>query len=234
MEPVITTPDGQVIDVPAPGAAPNSGNTSEQPSLTPPPRKPEKAEPVADKKPRGRPKRDAQRVTNAPPKIKAEIKPKNFSAPLSEMTDVAWLGLSMVGMLGDEITKASEKIPDAAGPVKNIVKKIGGAGLKLEAEAAVLRFNNDKLIAGLNLAAQHNKKARAFAEKVDKGGVSWVGTCALMMLPFAIQSANILAADPETVAAYANKNRGDVNSFIEDIQAKMNSEVLGAQSGPVL
>jgi hypothetical protein len=99
---------------------------------------------------------------------KLALEPADYAGPLMEASETIWFGGSMVAKIGPQIPLLGRFVP----------------GRKLGATCAVFDAERPRLCAALNLAAQHDAKARKLAEKLAGGEVSWALTCMFMVAPF--------------------------------------------------
>lgn len=124
-----------------------------------------------------KPKDDQPRVSPAgtgsgPPEGKSggkpELEPRDFSAPLMDFGETAWFGGSVIAKVGPQVPLLGKFIP----------------GKKMAATMAVFDAERPRLAMALNLAAQHDRKARRLAEKLADGEAGWALTCMFMIAPF--------------------------------------------------
>jgi hypothetical protein len=97
-----------------------------------------------------------------------QLEPQDFSAPLMEAGETIWFGGSVVAKLGPQIPVVGKFVP----------------GRKLAATMAVFDGERPRLAAALNLAAQHDARARRLAERLATGDAGWALTCMFMVAPF--------------------------------------------------
>jgi len=135
------------------------------------------------KSPAGRPAKDEQaRTAAAEPETKpaaktekAALEVRDFSAPLMDAGETLWFGGSIVAKVGPQVPLLGRFVP----------------GRKLAATMAVFDAERPRLAAALNLAAQHDAKARRLAEKLSDGEAGWALTCMFMVAPFTSATAAV-------------------------------------------
>jgi hypothetical protein len=101
--------------------------------------------------------------------------PRDYSAPLMDAAEAAWFGGSVLAKVGPKLPVVGRLIP----------------GQKLAATMAVFDSERPRLAAALNLAAQHDAKARRLAERLSSSDATWSLTCMFMVAPFAITTAAV-------------------------------------------
>lgn len=104
-----------------------------------------------------------------------QLEPKDYAGPLMEAGETLWFAGSMAAKLAPQIPVIGKLVP----------------GPQLAATMAVFDAERPRLAAALDLAAQHDERARALAERLSGGGGAWTLTCMLMVLPFAATVAAI-------------------------------------------
>lgn len=125
------------------------------------------------------------------------LDPKDYSKPLVEAADSVWVAMS-----------SASKIPLIPGGIRTVIG----------AEARIFYANKDGLAGALNVAAQHNGRARSWAEKLAKGDVSWVLTCFGMVTPFLVQTGMMLRGGIEgfpSKAELADANDTELAAYVE-------------------
>lgn len=169
------------------------------------------------KSPAGRKPKDEDRPrvddTPAPPAVTTppEGAGKDYTGDLTAFAESAWFGVSAVGKGG------------AAVPI--VGKYIKPRERQLAAQAGVFRQLSPKLVAAVNLAAQHNARARRFAESVAEGDVTWMLTCAFLVMPFATMSAAVWRGDEAvarlaeglTIETMAKTNDANFDAYLEQL-----------------
>lgn len=99
---------------------------------------------------------------------KAVLEPADYSGKLMEASEAIWFGGSMVARVGPQVPVIGKLLP----------------AWKLSATMAVFDSERPRLCAALNLAAQHDQRARKLAVKLSEGEVSWALTVMFMVAPF--------------------------------------------------
>lgn len=150
----------------------------------------------------------------------AAAAPADYSAPLAEFTDTIWFGLSALGKGGSAIPLVGRWIPER----------------KLAAEAYVFRSYRPNLVRALNIAAQHNERARRFASTIATGDLTWSLTVGLLVMPFITSSAAIWKDSENSpsmgdaglppVAELARRNDEQLDEFLSQLSAQL--ELLSA------
>jgi hypothetical protein len=97
-----------------------------------------------------------------------QLEPHDFSVALMDAGETIWFGGSVAARLGPQIPVVGKLVP----------------GRKLAATMAVFDSERPRLAAALNLAAQHDARARKLAERLSDGGAGWALTCMFMIAPF--------------------------------------------------
>lgn len=98
-----------------------------------------------------------------------QLEPHDFSGPLMDAGETIWFGGSIIAKVGPRIPVVGRLVP----------------ARKLAATMAVFDGERPRLAAALNLAAQHDARARRLAERLAAGDVNWAMTCMFMVAPFA-------------------------------------------------
>jgi hypothetical protein len=101
-------------------------------------------------------------------KPKGGLEPADYAGPLMEASEAIWFGGSMVAKVGPQVPVLGKLLP----------------GRKLAATMAVFDSERPRLVMALNLAAQHDQRARNLAVKLAAGEVGWALTCMFMVAPF--------------------------------------------------
>ncbi len=101
-------------------------------------------------------------------KAKPALEPCDYAGPLMEASEAVWFGGSMLAKIGPQIPVLGKFIP----------------GRKLAATCAVFDSERPRLCAALDLAAQHDQRARKLAEKMTAGEAGWALMCMFMVAPF--------------------------------------------------
>lgn len=175
----------------------------------------------------GRPAKDDKARTGPPDAGGGDGKPGqqlirvDYSAGLAETADACWFVLSGLGKAGGKIPLVGRLVPEA----------------KLAAEAAIFRDQQGELVSCVNIAAQHNPKARRFAEKCAEGGISWVLMCGFMAMPFLTMSVAVWQGDQAlaarqmpTLAQLGQANEAEIEKFMNEMaeQFRAAAEAEGA------
>lgn len=112
--------------------------------------------------------KDVPGAKDQPGPVQLQLEPRDFSAPLMDAGETIWFGGSIAAKLGPQIPLVGKFIP----------------GRKLAATMAVFDGERPRLAAALNLAAQHDARARRLAERLAAGDAGWALTCMFMVAPF--------------------------------------------------
>jgi hypothetical protein len=107
------------------------------------------------------------------------LESQDFSAGLMQFSETVWFGGSVAAKLGPQVPLVGRLIP----------------GRKLAATMAVFDDQRPALCAALNLAAQHDLKARRLAARLAEGEASWALTCMFMVAPFTAATAAVWQGD---------------------------------------
>jgi hypothetical protein len=136
--------------------APYGRTKDGRPKLSPAGRKPK------DRDDRARLAKD----TPGPPE-QVLLEPRDLAAPLMAASETIWFGGSVIARIGPKFPVIGKLLP----------------ARKLAATMAVFDLERPRLVSALNLAAQHDARARRFAEKftTDAG---WALTCMFLSAPF--------------------------------------------------
>jgi hypothetical protein len=97
----------------------------------------------------------------------AKPEPHDWTSDLDGFGDAIWFGLTAVSQVAPKIPIVSKLIP----------------GEKLAAQACVLSEMKPRMVAAVNLAAQHNAKAEKFCKSLEGGDGLWALTAMSMVLP---------------------------------------------------
>ena len=100
---------------------------------------------------------------------KTPLEGRDFSAALMDAGETIWFGGSMVAKVGPQVPVLGRFVP----------------GRKLAATMAVFDAERPRLAAALNLAAQHDARARKLAVKLADGDAGWALSVMFMVAPFA-------------------------------------------------
>lgn len=170
-----------------------------------------------------RAKEDEARVAQPQEDKPAEGKPEphDWSGDLDGFADTIWLGMSFAANI-------TPKIP--------VVKKIL-PGEKLGAEAFIFAETKPRLIAAVNLAAQHNAKAAAFCKRLEGGDGLWALSVMFMVAPVVSIAMTVWKGDEKELkeaelpplAEMAAKN----NAKMDEMIAKINAHITAATTGAI-
>src|SRR5258708_24779622 len=97
-----------------------------------------------------------------------QLEPHDFSGPLMDAGETIWFGGSIAAKLGPQIPVVGKFVP----------------GRKLAATMAVFDAERPRLAAALNLAAQHDARARRLAERLATGDARSGRTVMFIGAPF--------------------------------------------------
>jgi len=100
--------------------------------------------------------------------MQLQLEPHDFSGPLMDAGETIWFGGSVLAKLGPQIPVVGRLVP----------------GRKLAATMAVFDTERPRLAAALNLAAQHDARARRLAERLATGDAGWALTAMFMVAPY--------------------------------------------------
>lgn len=162
-----------------------------------------------------------QEPAEAPVKGKAAPEPRDFSAALMDSSEALWFGGSIIAKAGPQIPLIGRFVP----------------GQKLAATMAVFDAERPRLAAALNLAAQHDARARKLAQKLADGDAGWALTCCFMVAPFISATAAIFQGDKALaerelpgLAQLAQRNDEAMDRMLAKITAQMEmAQKLAAQ-----
>ena len=154
-------------------------------------------------------------------KPKAKPGPHDYSEALDSAATAAWFGLSAVSKVSGKIPVVSKLLP----------------GEKLAAQAFILHETKDNLIGAVNLAAQHDARAAAFAAKFEGDGSGlWALTAMFMVMPVISLSAAVWQgekavkeAELPTLAEMGKHNDGLMDEMVARIKAQITAQMEAAQ-----
>ena len=146
----------------------------------------------------------------------AKPDPHDWTAELDGFGDAVWFGMSA-------ISKVAPKVP--------LVGKILPSE-KLAAQAFVLSETKPRLVAAVNLAAQHNARAEKFCRRLEGGDGLWALTAMFMVMPVVSLSmtvwtgkdAEFIEAELPSRAEMAKMNEGKMDEAI----ARINAQIIAA------
>lgn len=143
--------------------APYGKTRDGRPKLSPAGRKPR------DPDDKARLAKEGQAQAAAPAKpASVQLEPHDFAGPLMDAGETIWFGGSILAKVGPQIPVLGKFVP----------------ARKLAATMAVFDAERPRLAAALNLAAQHDARARKLAERLASGDAGWALTCMFMVVPF--------------------------------------------------
>jgi hypothetical protein len=221
----LATAGGERIDLSDPdrafGAAMAAPRADDPQHPAPPPIDPDapfgrKVDGTPKKRPGGRPpKTPAARTTTAVPPPgdgKGPAGPADYQEGLTEFFDGVWLAL-------------------AATPVPAEALRI-----RVRAQAAVLKANQEGLARGVNVAAQHNGQIRWAVEKVTTGNGAWLLPAMFAVAPFAVQTAQVwrvpVEGDLRNLAEATEAEWDKMFAGLKDQLAELAGEAAAAAAGP--
>jgi hypothetical protein len=170
-----------------------------------------------------RAKEDEARVSDKPAEDKpvdaapkARPEPHDYTADLDGFGDTIWLGLSFAAKIGPKIPVLGKLLP----------------GDKLGAEAFIFAEIKPRLVAAVNLAAQHNAKAAEFCKKLEGGDGLWALSVMFMVAPVISIAATVWKGDEKelkeaelpSLAEMAAKNETKMDEMI----ARINAQIVAA------
>jgi hypothetical protein len=139
----------------------------------------------------------------------------DYTVALSEFGDAVWFGASALGKGGSSIPLIGKYLPER----------------KIAAQAAIFKSYKPSLVGAVNVAAQHNAKARRFAQSIESGDITWVVMVGFMVMPFLTMSAAIWKdseknpalerMDLPGIATLAGRNDKALDAYLERINAEM-------------
>lgn len=144
---------------------------------------------------------------------KAKPDPRNWTEELDGLGDALWFGLSAVSKVAPSVPILGKLIPEE----------------KLAAQAFVLSETKPRLVAAVNLAAQHNAKAAGFCKKLEGGDGLWALTAMFMVMPVLSLSVTIWKGDETelkeaelpTLAEMAKRNEDKMDEMLARINAQI-------------
>jgi hypothetical protein len=144
---------------------------------------------------------------------KPRPEPHDWSEDLDGLGDAVWFGLSAVSKVAPNIPVLGKMVP----------------GEKIAAQAFILSETKPRLVAAVNLAAQHNAKAAGFCKKLEGGDGLWALTCMFMVMPVVSISATIWKGDDAelkeaelpSLKDMAERNGAKMDEMVERINAQI-------------
>lgn len=166
-----------------------------------------------------RPKDEQARIADGAPaetNPPAKPEPHDYAPDLDALGDTVWLGMSFAARVAPKIPILSKFIP----------------GEKLGAEAFVFAETKPRLVAAVNLAAQHNAKAASFCKKLEGGDGLWALSVMFMLAPVVTIAAVVWKGDETelkeaelpSLAEMAKRNDTKMDQMI----AKINAQIVEA------
>lgn len=145
---------------------------------------------------------------------------RNWSPELDELGDAVWFGLSAAATVAPNIPVIGKKIPAD----------------KLAAEAFILNETKPRIVAAVNLAAQHSARAATFCQGLEGGDGLWALTCMFLLMPVVSIGVTVWKADPDelkeaelpTLAEMAAKNGLKMDAMIARINAQITEATQAA------
>lgn len=117
--------------------------------------------------------------TSAPAKV-------DYTEGLAAFADSAWLATTMAGRVPWSRIPLVGRIKTKGGIP--LGERLKGAEVRFHAQAHIFNANRAELVTALNIAADHNARARRLAEKLSTDGdITWVITVIALVSPFAHQ-----------------------------------------------
>lgn len=170
-----------------------------------------------------KPKTDQARTTDAQPPAPegkpGQLPARDFSAELMDTGETVWFGGSVLAKVGPQIPVLGRFVP----------------GKKLAATMAVFDAERPRLAAALNLAAQHDARARRLAAKLADNEAGWALSCMFMVAPFTGAVAAIWQGDAALAArelpsldVLAKANEDALDRALAKISAQMEMAQLAA------
>lgn len=139
--------------------------------------------------------------------------PRDWSDELDGLGDAVWFGLSAAATVAPNIPIIGRKIPAE----------------KISAEAFILLETKPRIVAAVNLAAQHSARAARFCQGLEGGDTLWALTCMFMVVPVVSlgitvwkgDEAELLADDLPSVKEMAAKNGEKMDLMLARINAQI-------------
>lgn len=180
--------------------------------------------------PAGRPRKDkddaartvaAQPAAADPDKAGQQPEGRDFSAALMDAGETIWFGGSIVAKVGPQVPILGRFVP----------------GKKLAATMAVFDAERPRLAAALNLAAQHDARARRLATRLADGDAGWALSVMFMVAPFAGAVASVWQGDKAladrelpALAELVKHNEAAMDRMLERITRQMQAaQMMAAQ-----
>lgn len=166
----------------------------------------------------GKPAEGKPDGTGAP---RAKPEPHDYTADLDGIADTIWLGMSFAAKVGPKIPVLGRMLP----------------GDKLGAEAFVFAETKPRLVAAVNLAAQHNARAAAFCKRLEGGDGLWALSVMFMVAPVVSIAATVWKGDAAELkeaelpplAEMAARNDQKMDDMIARISAQIDAATAAAR-----
>lgn len=163
----------------------------------------------------------AEPETSAP---KAKPEPHDWTADLDGFADTIWLGMSFAAKVGPKIPVLGKMLP----------------GDKLGAEAFIFAETKPRLVAAVNLAAQHNARAAAFCRRLEGGDGLWALSVMFMVAPVITIAATVWKGDEKelkeaelpSLAEMAARNDAKMDEMIARMSAQITAATAAAAAVP--
>lgn len=147
---------------------------------------------------------------------KAKPEPHDYSEDLDGFADGIWFGMSAAAAVAPHVPLIGKKLPAE----------------KVSAQAYILQETKPRLVAAVNLAAQHSAAAAKFCKGLEGGDGMWALTCMFMVMPVLSVSmtiwkgdaAELKEAELPTLAEMAEKN----SAKMDDMLARINAQIVAA------
>lgn len=160
---------------------------------------------------------EAAKPASAP---KGKPEPHDYTEDLDGLADTAWFGLTAVSKIAPHIPVIGKLVPEE----------------KLASQAFILAETKPRLVAAVNLAAQHNAKAAAFCKKLEGGDGLWALTCMFMVMPVVSISMTVWKGDEKELAAaelpplkeMAEQNAAKMDAMLARINAQITAATAAA------
>jgi len=153
---------------------------------------------------------------------RAKPEPHDYTEDLDGLADAAWFGLSAAAKIAPRIPLVGKLLPAE----------------KTAAQAFILAETKPRLIAAVNLAAQHNARAAAFCKSLEGGDGLWALTCMFMVMPVISVSVDIWKGDEDALkeaelpalAEMAARNEKKMDEMVARINAQITAATQAAQA----
>lgn len=130
---------------------------------------------------------------------------KNYAQPVGELAEALWMIMAAAPVVDQKIGKIN----------------LAEVGVKVKAQAAILKDNATSVVNGLTIMAEHSKPvARGLDKLTAESGPAWVLPAMFALLPFVGQSA----------AMWKAPVMGDVTRLAERTEAEWTEFIQGANA----